>query len=478
MATPIPLNTAEFTLDELARVTLGAATGDPATRVVGVTTDSRTVTPGALFVALVGERSDGHEHVSRAEDAGAQAILAMRPPEPRPRAPWVLVRDTTAALAELARSHRDRWGARDARRRVVAITGSAGKTTTRRATAALLAELGRRVHATTGNLNNAIGAPMTLLALTDEHDAAVVELGTSSPGEIAHLARAARPDVGVVTLVAAAHTELLGGLDGVADEKGALLRALPVDGVAVFNADDPRARRLAASSPARVRIGFGEGEGADVRVVERRVVDPTRSVASLDVRGARVTFDLPLLGRAGALAAAAAIAVALGLGLGAPSSEQATRAFASLADDADGRLAASTLVDGSWLIDDSYNANRASMEASIEAASELAVAGGRRLVLVLGDMRELGPLEASEHDAVAARARAASPAVVVTVGRASRVVAERCGAVAHVASVELAADAVAPLSRARRAGDVILVKASRGVGLDAVVAALRSGDPR
>lgn len=476
MATPIPRNHAPFTLDELARATGGRATGDPTTRVVGVTTDSRAVAPGELFVALVGARFDGHAHLVAAETAGAAALMTMSPPGGAARAPWVLVPDTTAALADLARAHRERWGRAAPARRVVAITGSAGKTTTRRATAALLAELGRRPHATTGNLNNAIGAPMTLLGLSDEHDTAVVEVGTSSRGEIAHLARAARPDVSVLTLVAAAHTELLGGLDGVAEEKGALFRALQPEGAAVFNADDPRVRDLAARSPALTRVGFGLDPSADVRVVSRRPVDPTRAEVTLAARGALVKLELPLLGRAGALAAAAAVAVAVALGHDVPTGEQATRAFAALAEGADGRLGAVTLRDGSWLLDDSYNANRASMEASIEAAAELARAAGRRLVLVVGDMRELGALEASEHEAVAARALAAAPAVVVAVGAAARVVAERTRAIAEVDAVEGAADAAVATARLRRPGDVILVKGSRSVGLDAVVAALRSGD--
>ncbi|MCC6645390.1 MAG: UDP-N-acetylmuramoyl-tripeptide--D-alanyl-D-alanine ligase [Polyangiaceae bacterium] len=475
MATTIPSNRAAFTLAEVAQATGGELIGDAGARVVGVTTDSRAVAPGALFVALVGERLDGHAHATAAVAAGAGALLVMRPVAVD--APRVVVRDTTAALAGLARAHRDRWEARGAGRRIVAITGSAGKTTTRRATAALLTEVSRQVHATTGNLNNAVGAPMTLLGLGEEHDTAVLELGTSSPGEIGHLAEMARAHVGVVTLVAAAHTERLGGLDGVATEKGALLRALPTDGAAVFFADDPRVRRLASESPARARVGFGHGDDADVRVIERRVIDPSRSSITLSARGAHLTFELPLLGRAGALAAAAAVAVAVALGHEVPTDEQATRAFSALADGADGRLAATTLGDGSWLLDDSYNANRASMEASLEAASELARASGRRLVLVLGAMLELGALEDGEHAAVADRARGAGPAVVVAVGAPARVIAERCRDSAEVASVDRAADAVPWLARARRAGDVILVKGSRGVGLDAVADALRHGDP-
>lgn len=489
--TTIPSNHASFSLEEALVATSGALLqegAEPGAR--GVSTDSRNIEPGNLFVAIVGERFDGHDHLATAHAQGAAiAVVSRRVAAPAGLA-TILVDDTIRALGDLARAHRRRWAARATGlpRRVVAITGSAGKTTTRRTIAALLRALGASVHASTGNLNNAIGVPMVLLGLTEAHDTAVVEIGTSSPGEIAYGAALTEPDVAVLTLVALAHSERLGGLRGVAAEKGALLRALSPGGVAVVNGDDPHARAQLLGSPSKRWILYGMAENADVRVTSAETLGPDAARIELALRGpvrhepnafsslpiapAVLRCEVPLLGQAGAYAAAAAVAAGCVLAPERLASETLTAAFSTLGEEG-GRLVPVRLADGTLLLDDSYNANRASMVASIDLAAKLAKREGRRLGLVLGEMRELGEHAASEHRIVGEAAARAEPAYLVTVaGHAATIAAAVAGGadVVHVDDARVALDAL----RARlRPGDVVLVKASRGIGLELVVDGLR-----
>src|SRR5882724_5537378 len=230
MATAIPANRAPFTVEEVAAVTRGSIVrrGAPS---VGVFTDSRTLTEGAAFVALTGERFDGHAFLEAAAAKGARMVVVSRDDDGAPAVGMVRVADTRKALGDMARAHRERWG-RSAPRSLVAITGSAGKTTTKTVLAQMLdAAVPGSAHASAGNLNNDIGVPMTLFGLEAAHRFAVVEIGTSGPGEIEKLAAIAIPDVSVLTLVAAAHTEGLGTVDEVAREKGALFGALAPSGL-------------------------------------------------------------------------------------------------------------------------------------------------------------------------------------------------------------------------------------------------------
>ncbi len=463
MATAIPVNTASFSVDEIVRATGASIVVRGATHVGHVSTDSRAVGAGGLFVALSGERHDAHDFLPSLQERQLGAVLvSRRDVVAPPGATVLLVDDTTRALGALARLHRDRWGGR-----VVAITGSAGKTTTRRAAAALLAGGGRRVHASSGNLNNLVGAPMVLLGLTAAHDTAVVELGTSAPGEIARLAELARPDLGVLTLVALAHASGLGSLDEIEREKGALLRALGEGAQAVVNADDPRARAAVRASRA-TPVLYGHATDADVRIVSRAPRGVSGSTLELAVGSRSLVVETPLLGRAGALATAAAVAICRAELGHLPDAQAISGALLPLGAEATSRLTATLLSQDIVLIDDSYNANRASMESSIEAASELAAARAARLVLVLGEMKELGAASAGEHAAVGRAAAAASPGLVVAVGGAARGILDevpgRFG--------EDAAAAAAALLEALRPGDVVLVKGSRSVGLERVVSAV------
>ena len=485
MATPIPHNHACFTTAEIAAATGGRVLVD-AEGCTGVSTDTRNVAPGDLFVALAGERFDAHRFLDAAVKAGARCLLVSSAEAVPAGVGAVLVADTRRALGDLAHAHRVRWAATphpDGAHALVAVTGSAGKTTTRRAIAASLEAVAPgQVLESEGNLNNLVGAPMTLLGLGEQHRFAVVELGTSLRGEIERLAAIAEPDVGVVTLVAVAHTAGLGTVDDVADEKGALFAALGAGRVAVANADDARVVAALARAPEARRITYGTVESADVRVVARSSAHGgTATIASLD--GARTT--LPAFGEATALAFAAAWAVleALSLvpvdlpGFEARFTAAFGRTLAAVADEP-GRLTPRTRSDGTLVIDDTYNANPASMRASIATAAE-AAGSDRRLVLALGEMRELGGLAAEEHAAIGRLVAALRPAHLVAVSGEARRIAAIASAAGIDATFAEASGAAASLVAARvRPGDVVLVKGSRGVAMEAIVQMLLAGEGR
>ena len=473
MATPLPPNRASFTLAEILAATGGELARAGADRVTAISTDTRAITSGACFVALRGEVHDGHAHLAAAAAKGATLAIVDRDVEAPAGLAIVRVRDTLIALGDLARAHARRWRGSSAARRVVAITGSAGKTTTRIAVTALLGAVmdPGAILSATGNLNNRVGVPMVLLGLEPRHEVAVIEMGMNQPGEIAELSRIAEPEIGVVTLIAAAHTEGLGSIAAVAEEKGALYRALPVDGWAFGNADDPRVNAELARSPASQKRRHGRAEGADHRILAREPVGMTSSRVNLN--GA--SFTTPLLGEAGALACAAAVAVVTDAFGARPSEALCTEAFARADVGAGaGRLVPRVFPSGLAVIDDTYNANPASTVASIIAAAEIARATGRRLILVLGEMKELGPESARGHDEVGrAAAESGAHAVFAVGGGHSAQIALRVALTgkqaAHCGRVEDTADLV---KRAARPGDLVLVKGSRSIGTERVVRAL------
>ena len=481
MGTPIPPNRARFTLGELRRVTGGRWLGEPPDEqgtLCGICSDTRVLQPGQAFVAIAGEQHDGHAHLPAAAHAGAAVALVERAGslELPVGLPVLCVTSSVAALGTLAARHLGRWRALGGSRRVVAITGSAGKTTTRQLISSLLGALEPGwVHATRGNLNNLIGVPMVALGLGPEHRVAVLELGTSRPGEIATLCAQVEPDLGVLTLVAAAHGEGLGDIEQVAQEKTALLRALGPAGIAIGNGDDSRVAAGLARCGARRTIRYGFGAGLDYRIVERRLIGPgSARVVTARPDGSRLTTDLPLLGSAGALGFAAALATCESL-LGRPLTEsEVAHALGAWSDEAEaGRLRPRVLGDGVVLIDDSYNSNPASCRASMAAAAEVAAHLGRELVLVLGEMRELGAVAEAEHRAVGREAAGLGARALIAVGGLGQLLAgeaRRSGlrarfAVDAGAGARLALDEVRP-------GDVVLVKGSRGVRTEQVARAL------
>jgi UDP-N-acetylmuramoyl-tripeptide--D-alanyl-D-alanine ligase len=465
MATLMPRNAAPFELDEIARATSGVAVGAASVR--GVTTDSRVVGEGMLFVALRGERFDAHRFLGDVVRAGAAAAIVERGAAVPAGLPHVLVGDTLRALGDLARLHRTRWGGK-----VIGITGSVGKTTTKELCRAGLEGAGATVLATAGNLNNRIGVPMTLFGLTEAHALAVIEMGTSEPGEIARLAEIAGPDVGVVLHVAEAHTAGLTSLDAVADEKTALFRALGESGVIVANADDARIMARVPSTSARV-ITFGTRASADVQLLDW-TLEGAGTRSTYRIAGATpFPLVLGLVGEAAAIDAAAALAAGAALGF-AP---DAMAPGLSRARPSPGRLEPKTGAADVLVLDDTYNANPRSMRVSLRTASAAHQKRGGRLLVVLGDMKELGDLSADAHLEVGRLVAEIAASIFVAVG------AEMCSAAADEAErlgvdVRRAVDSAEAARVAQEVvgrGDLVLVKGSRSMRMEAVVDALASG---
>ena len=387
MATPVPTNEARFGRDEVLAATDGSARGPSWASVSGVVTDSRAVRPGNLFVALRGARFDAHDFAAQAADAGAAAVIVEKGTSLPDHVSAVEVNDALHALGDLARVYRNRWTGK-----VVGITGSVGKTTTKDLTAAALHSAGQQVLKTQGNLNNRVGVPMTLFQLDEAIDTAVIEMGTSEPGEIPRLAEIASPDVGLVTRVSLAHTEGLGSVAAVADEKVSLLQALAPDGVAIAYGDDAALKKRASVVAARRKLFYGCSAGNDVRVVDWDV-DPTGTRARLQVRGQDVEIAMGLLGEGAVLNAAGAFAIALGLEVPI---EDAARGIAQVTPSP-GRMQPRAGGGDRLIIDDSYNASPASMEVALRAARAIAAKRKAPLIVALGDMKELGAHSVEAH---------------------------------------------------------------------------------
>ncbi|MEI7035803.1 UDP-N-acetylmuramoyl-tripeptide--D-alanyl-D-alanine ligase [Fulvimonas yonginensis] len=440
-------------LGEIALWTGGRLLGaDLDVRAVAI--DTRKLEPGDLFVALKGERVDGHDYVREAALRGAAAALVTRRVDVD--LPQVLVSDTQLALGDLASAVRAQ---RDVR--VVGITGSNGKTTVKTLTASILSRHGR-THVNAGNYNNELGLPLTLLAMPADAEYAVLEMGAGKPGDIAYLAAIARPDIGLVNTIAPAHLERMGSVEGVAETKGALYQALPADGVAIINADDAFASFFEGLAGSRATLHFGLGAGVDVgaTILEQRV-DGSRFVLRTPEGEAEVS--LPLAGRHNVANALAASAIALALEVPLATIVAGLMHVPGVA----GRLRSEAMPGGWTLIDDSYNANPGSVGAAIDT---LALASGERW-LVLGDMAELGPEARELHAGIGARARAAGIERLFAVGPLSAAAAQAFGGAAehHPDKAALAAS----LARQLHAGVTCLVKGSRSAGMEQVVAALR-----
>ncbi len=467
MATPIPTNDARFTSWEIAAATGGRLvhTLDDGPS-VGVTSDTRAVRPGCLFVALAGERFDGHHFVHDAVANGATSMVVRNGQGRGLRANVIEVDDTLVAWGALARAHLDRWRKRLRGPSVVGITGSAGKTTTRLLTAALLAER-RSVVSSVGNLNNRVGLPSIAFTADVAHDAAVFELGMSLRHEIAQLAAIARPDVGVVLNCGVAHAEGVGGTrSDVAREKGALFEALPASGLAIVNGDDDAALGQLVRTAAR-SLRFGKDATNDVRLLAR---EPHGCGASLAIAncGRPLRAFLPLAGEAAAIDFLAALAAAEAI-VGPLSEGEVAHALSTV--NAMAGRAHVVHAGNVKLIDDTYNANPSSMQASLQMVVE--VAGAARIGLVLGDMKELGPLTVESHRELAQFIRDTHPGWIILCGEAVRHTYERLEDLGvHVHCVPDAEAALAAAKRWIGPGDVVLVKGSRSMGLERVVAGL------
>jgi len=444
--------------------------------------DSRLATPGALFVALSGEHVDGHSFLAEAVARGARGALVRQEKVSgvtldRPFALveptgaglagatpetvlLIVVDDPLAALHRLAAYHRGLFAPK-----VIGITGSVGKTSTKEVTAAVL----RRGYSTLKNprsYNNESTLPLTLLQLAAHHDVAVLEMGTFGPGEITLLTQLARPQLGIVTNVGPSHMERMGSLEAIAQAKSELVQALPADGYAILNIDDPHVRAMAEVTRARPFF-YGLDPEADLWADQIE----SRGLAGIVFRahyaGESVVLKLPLLGRHSVHTALAGAAAGLLLGLGWDAIVDGLRD-----ESAQLRLLAVPGIGGATLIDDTYNASPASSLAALNLLADLE---GRRIV-TLGDMLELGPIEEEAHRTVGRRVAEVAD-ILIAVGRRARWIADE----AHISGmpaeqisvVDSNAEAASLLEGLMRSGDYVLVKGSRGAAMEGIVAALQ-----
>jgi UDP-N-acetylmuramoyl-tripeptide--D-alanyl-D-alanine ligase len=427
----------------------------------GYSIDSRTLQPRDLFIAIKGERFDGHDFVASAFERGAMAAVVQREklaglPEDAHRHPLLIVDDPLAALQQLASAVRKHWG-----KRLVAITGSAGKTTTKEAIAKVL-DARFSVLKSQGNLNNGYGLPLQLLRLEPEHEVAVIEMGMSSAGEIAALARIASPDWGVVTNVGSAHAEFFAdGIAGIARAKYELIEALPSHGVAFLNCDDAHVSQFGRDFRGKA-IYFGRGPCADPKA---------ESIEPLGAEGQRIhirfsesyaTLHLHLLGEHNVSNALAAIAV--GVEAGIPL-EDCCLALAELQpEDKRGQI---LTVRGATIINDSYNSNPEALKAMIQTLASMPVSGDGRRILIAGEMLELGPESAALHASCGKAAAEIGIDIVVGVrGHAQHIVDTARHASPQALYFESPEQAGAWLRDNLRSGDAVLLKASRGVKLE------------
>jgi UDP-N-acetylmuramoyl-tripeptide--D-alanyl-D-alanine ligase len=440
-------------LREAARA-VGAELHGESQRVDGVSTDSRAVAVGDLFVALRGERFDGHEYLAEAQKRGAVGALTSRLVQTQIPMAQVVADDTRLALGRLAAWWRGRFALP-----VVALTGSNGKTTVKEMLASILAaHTGDRasVLATEGNLNNDIGMPLTLLRLREEHRFAVIEMGMNHEGEIDYLTRIAQPTVAIVNNAQRAHVGILGSLEAIARAKGEIYAGLRASGVAVVNDDDAFAEYWKGLNRERRVVTFGFSPRAQVRA------QPAGRGWHFHVPGDELAIELQVTGEHNVRNALAASAAAVALGLPG----QAIRAGLAEFRGVPGRLQRRRSPAGAWVIDDSYNANPESMKAAIRV---LAAEPGRR-VFVMGDMGELGAGADAMHAEVGAFARESGIDALLTLGEASRHAAEAFGAGAQpFGDIEAL---VAAAGRESASGATLLVKGSRFMRMERVADAL------
>ena len=460
-----------WTVDEILEATGGELLcGDKTQQFEKVGIDSRNISPGDLFVAIVGEVHDGHSFIDDVIHGGISGlIVARQKTEELPLSEWqtrriacVAVADTTRALGDLAAFHRSRNNAA-----LIAITGSNGKTSTRQMTAGVVAQKFNTL-STIGNYNNQIGVPLTLLRLTPAHAWAVVELGTNSPGEIARLAQVCSPDIAVITNIGPAHLAGLGSLDGVMQEKRQLIEHLKAGGRAVLNADDRRVFKIASGTEKKVLL-FGLSKNAEIRAsaIEEKVAGIS---FSLDLPGERLTVGLRVPGQFMVLNALAAAAVGYLLELSAAEIKTGLEAF----EPAWGRMNIFQTPNGIHVIDDTYNANPDSMQAAIKTLEVLRA--NNRSVFVAGDMLELGARSTPLHRQVGAWAAMANIDKLLITGEfAAAVVSGAVDARMKPEDIFKGSrdEILEELKATLRPGDWVLIKGSRGARMDTIVEGLK-----
>lgn len=412
-------------------------------RLSGFSIDSRTIEAGDLYIAIKGDRYDGHDYCQAAKDKGASALLVHQQVDCD--LPQMLVADTRIALGALAKMWAEQFQVP-----TVAVTGSNGKTTVKEMIAAILSQLGP-VLATAGNFNNDIGVPLTLLRLREHHQYAVIEIGASREGEVGSLSRLVQPDVALVNNVGAAHLEGFGSIEAVASAKSEIFQGLSSDGWAVINADDRFAEVMHSAASHAHRREFGSDEEVGVRLLEDNDL-------KISTDGKTLSPRFSLLGRHNRLNAVAATAVAQCMDV------QPVAIMAGLAQiqAVPGRLKRKTGINNAVLIDDTYNANPTSVKAAIDVLAEYP---GLR-VLGLGDLGELGPDEINMHAELGAYAKSAGIDKLFTVGNLSAHAAQAFGEAEHCQSQE---DMVKRLRAVMANNVTVLLKGSRGSRMEAVL---------
>jgi len=448
-----------FDLEMIARITGGEFIGRKSNRPLsGISTDSRDLEPDSLFIPLRGERFNGHDYIGQAVKNGAAACLSEEVVAGL-TVPVVRVNDTLKALGDIAATYRLQLNGP-----LVAITGSAGKTTTKEMLATILGQIAPGLK-TAGNFNNLIGLPLTLLPLRKEHQWAVIEMGTSALGEIERLTEIAQPTIGVITNIGAAHLETLHGLDGVSRAKGELFAGLQ-GGTAVINLDDSRVAQLPVANGVK-KLTYGLSEQAQVRGADV-VETPVGLEFNLKINDQSERVRMMVRGQHNVLNALAAAAAAVEMDVSLENIVSGLGRFSAVG----GRSDVITLTDGGTLIDDSYNSNPLSAVAALETLQTLP-GSGRRLA-VLGDMLELGENSQLMHEELGKQAGKVAD-MIIAVGRFAADICHGSGlAVGQCVAVENASAACESLLKRYSAGDLVLVKGSRGVHLEEVVDTLKS----
>jgi UDP-N-acetylmuramoyl-tripeptide--D-alanyl-D-alanine ligase len=462
-----------LTLEEVLKVTGGnLIQGGGNTFFQGVSTDSRTVAEGDLFIALKGPRFDGHHYALEALGKKAGGVLIeedkvgdIRWNGDRSKA-VIAVKDTLSALGDIARDWRRKHGIP-----VVALTGSNGKTTTKEMIAACL-ETTFPVLKTKGNLNNLIGVPLTLLTLTEKERVAVLEMGMNVPGEIRRLTEIAEPDVGLITNIQKVHLEGLGSLERLKEEKGELFRRMRRDGTILVNQDDPRVMELANHYPGQ-KITFGTEHPAEVMAKEIRLGGEGGTSFTLILEGEAMEIHLPLLGRHFVPDALSAVAIACLFGVEVQQIKEALENFQPFPM----RMEVVRLKGGKTLINDAYNASPYSTELALETLAE--AKGEGRAIAVLGDMLELGSFAKEAHEQIGKKVSELSIDFLIALGEEASTVVQ--SAIRHglpmksARMVENHSEAISLLREMIEDGDWILVKGSRRMAMEKIVEGLAEG---
>jgi len=459
-----------LSVEKLCEVVQGELlAGSTSAMVNGLAIDSRRIEPGVAFVAFAGQRSDGHDYLLDAISMGARALVVSRSGDELAEAVGrarerdvavVRVTDPLAAVQALASYHRGRLFCP-----VIGVTGSTGKTTTKDFITSVLA-VRSKVVSTEGNQNNELGVPLTVMQAGADTDVLVVEMAMRGRGQIARLCEIARPTAGIVTNVGASHIELLGSQEAIAEAKGELVRAVPADGTVFLNFDDAYSASLAEQASARV-VGYGLAESCDVRARDIEVDGDSCASFVLVAGSLEHEVKLGVPGRHNVYNALAAASVGLELGVGV---DDVLQGLAE-ARSGDMRMQSFEAASGVFVINDAYNANPTSMRAAIETLSEMATTGKR--VAVLGDMAELGSLSELAHFRIGEEVARLPIDGLVTVGERARRIADGAraegmdDAVIRPCGTPLEASEV--LDDLLCPGDVVLVKASRVMGLEVVV---------